>query len=72
MPCGYIENGACFLFFLRLCIVAEFKMVLISLLPDNASPECNLTLNCAYYMGEIAMTLRKVSCCTLRVTVLKF
>ncbi|KGN59264.1 splicing factor 3B subunit 3-like isoform X1 [Cucumis sativus] len=30
-------------------------------LEDNASPECNLTLNCAYYMGEIAMTLRKGS-----------
>ncbi|CAK7342213.1 unnamed protein product [Dovyalis caffra] len=25
------------------------------------SPECNLTLNCAYYMGEIAMSIRKGS-----------
>lgn len=24
------------------------------------SPECNLKLNCAYYMGEIAMNIRKV------------
>ncbi|XP_048226057.1 spliceosome-associated protein 130 A isoform X2 [Ricinus communis] len=27
----------------------------------NASPECNLTLTCAYYMGEIAMSIRKGS-----------
>jgi hypothetical protein len=26
----------------------------------TGSPECNLTLNCAYYMGEIAMSIRKV------------
>ncbi|RVX09622.1 hypothetical protein CK203_012209 [Vitis vinifera] len=30
-------------------------------LEDNASPECNLTLNCSYYMGEIAMSIKKVS-----------
>lgn len=30
-------------------------------LEDNASPECNLTLNCAYHMGEIAMSIRKGS-----------
>ncbi|XP_027069184.1 splicing factor 3B subunit 3 isoform X1 [Coffea eugenioides] len=30
-------------------------------LEDNASPECNLTLNCSYYMGEIAMSIRKGS-----------
>lgn len=28
--------------------------------PDSASPECNLTVSCAYYMGEIAMSIRKV------------
>ncbi|XP_057982841.1 uncharacterized protein LOC131167852 isoform X2 [Malania oleifera] len=28
-------------------------------LEDNASPESNLTLSCAYYMGEIAMRIRK-------------
>ncbi|GAB2295437.1 hypothetical protein Dimus_029604 [Dionaea muscipula] len=28
---------------------------------DNVSPECNLTLNCSYYMGEIAMSIRKGS-----------
>ncbi|OAY43074.1 splicing factor 3B subunit 3 isoform X1 [Manihot esculenta] len=27
----------------------------------NASPECNLTLSCAYYMGEIAMSIKKGS-----------
>jgi hypothetical protein len=27
--------------------------------PDNASPECNLTVSCAYYMGEIAMSIKK-------------
>ncbi|XP_039016046.1 splicing factor 3B subunit 3-like isoform X1 [Hibiscus syriacus] len=30
-------------------------------LEDNASPERNLTLSCAYYMGEIAMSIRKGS-----------
>lgn len=30
-------------------------------LEDDASPECNLTLSCAYYMGEVAMNLRKGS-----------
>ncbi|KAL8463769.1 hypothetical protein ACS0TY_033641 [Phlomoides rotata] len=30
-------------------------------LEDNASPERNLTLNCSYYMGEIAMSMRKGS-----------
>ncbi|PON82419.1 Cleavage/polyadenylation specificity factor, A subunit, C-terminal [Trema orientale] len=30
-------------------------------LEDNASPECNLTVSCAYYMGEIAMSIRKGS-----------
>ncbi|XVE96196.1 hypothetical protein REPUB_Repub02eG0200900 [Reevesia pubescens] len=30
-------------------------------LEDNASPERNLTLTCAYYMGEIAMSIRKGS-----------
>lgn len=30
-------------------------------LEDNASPECNLTLSCSYYMGEIAMSIRKGS-----------
>ncbi|KAM7505591.1 hypothetical protein LguiB_004495 [Lonicera macranthoides] len=30
-------------------------------LGDNASPECNLALNCSYYMGEIAMSIRKGS-----------
>uniref|UniRef100_A0A5B7BX94 Putative pre-mRNA-splicing factor prp12 isoform X4 n=1 Tax=Davidia involucrata TaxID=16924 RepID=A0A5B7BX94_DAVIN len=30
-------------------------------LEDNASPECNLTLSCSYYMGEIAMSVCKGS-----------
>ncbi|KAI3471505.1 hypothetical protein Pfo_028155 [Paulownia fortunei] len=30
-------------------------------LEDNASPERNLTLGCSYYMGEIAMSMRKGS-----------
>ncbi|KAA8518334.1 hypothetical protein F0562_015783 [Nyssa sinensis] len=30
-------------------------------LEDNASPECNLTQSCSYYMGEIAMSLWKGS-----------
>ncbi|KAL8147181.1 hypothetical protein AgCh_004777 [Apium graveolens] len=30
-------------------------------LEDNASPESNLALNCSYYMGEIAMSIRKGS-----------
>ncbi|KAK2985367.1 hypothetical protein RJ640_029324 [Escallonia rubra] len=30
-------------------------------LEDNASPECNLMLSCSYYMGEIAMSIRKGS-----------
>ncbi|KAL3534006.1 hypothetical protein ACH5RR_007527 [Cinchona calisaya] len=30
-------------------------------LEDNASPECNLKLSCSYYMGEIAMSIRKGS-----------
>lgn len=30
------------------------------LLSDTASPECNLTVSCAYYMGEIAMSIKKV------------
>ncbi|XP_073525723.1 uncharacterized protein [Phyllobates terribilis] len=29
--------------------------------PDNASPEANLTLSCSYYMGEIAVSVRKGS-----------
>ncbi|KAI3967397.1 hypothetical protein MKW92_005185 [Papaver armeniacum] len=28
---------------------------------DNASPECNLTLSCSYYIGETAMSIRKGS-----------
>ncbi|KAK4757393.1 hypothetical protein SAY87_018694 [Trapa incisa] len=28
---------------------------------DNASPESNLTLSCSYYMGEIAMSIKKGS-----------
>ncbi|KAE8125287.1 hypothetical protein FH972_020114 [Carpinus fangiana] len=30
-------------------------------LENNASPECNLTLSSAYYMGDIAMSIRKGS-----------
>ncbi|XP_020540869.1 splicing factor 3B subunit 3 isoform X2 [Jatropha curcas] len=30
-----------------------------NLTESNASPESNLTLSCAYYMGEIAMSIRK-------------
>lgn len=30
-------------------------------LENNASPECNLTVSSAYYMGEIAMSIRKGS-----------
>ncbi|KAB1222445.1 Splicing factor 3B subunit 3 [Morella rubra] len=30
-------------------------------LENNASPECNLTLSSAYYLGEIAMSIRKGS-----------
>lgn len=30
-------------------------------LEDNASPECNLTPNCVYHMGEIAVSIRKGS-----------
>ncbi|RDX85125.1 Splicing factor 3B subunit 3 [Mucuna pruriens] len=30
-------------------------------LEDNASPECNMTLSCAYFMGEIAMSIQKGS-----------
>ncbi|KAI4300634.1 hypothetical protein L6164_033988 [Bauhinia variegata] len=30
-------------------------------LEDNSSPECNLTLSCAYYMAEVAMSIRKGS-----------
>ncbi|XP_077213126.1 cleavage and polyadenylation specificity factor (CPSF) A subunit protein isoform X2 [Tasmannia lanceolata] len=30
-----------------------------SLLEDNASPECNLTQSCSYYMGETVMSIRK-------------
>ncbi|GFY99854.1 cleavage and polyadenylation specificity factor (CPSF) A subunit protein [Actinidia rufa] len=26
---------------------------------DSASPECNLTRSCSFYMGEIAMSIRK-------------
>ncbi|GAB4851486.1 hypothetical protein Ancab_030888 [Ancistrocladus abbreviatus] len=32
-----------------------------SQLEDNTSPECNLTLSCSYYMGEVAMSIRKGS-----------
>ncbi|OVA07289.1 Cleavage/polyadenylation specificity factor [Macleaya cordata] len=28
---------------------------------DNASPECNLTLSCSYYIGETVMSIRKGS-----------
>lgn len=41
------------------------KLLIVS---DNASPECNLTVNCAYYMGEIAMSIRKVHLCTISLT----
>ena len=34
------------------------------------SPECNLKLNCAYYMGEIAMNIKKVIL-SLSVTVIQ-
>lgn len=37
-----------FFFFFLLCV------------SDTASPECNLTVSCAYYMGEIAMSIKKV------------
>lgn len=30
-------------------------------LEDNASPECNLTVSCSYYLGEIAMSIKKGS-----------
>ncbi|XP_057486313.1 uncharacterized protein LOC130772478 isoform X5 [Actinidia eriantha] len=30
-------------------------------LEDGASPECNLTRSCSFYMGEIAMSIRKGS-----------
>lgn len=30
-------------------------------LEENASPECNLTLSCSYYMGETVMSIRKGS-----------
>ncbi|KAK4272631.1 hypothetical protein QN277_021156 [Acacia crassicarpa] len=30
-------------------------------LEDNASPECNLKLRCAYYMAEVAMSIQKGS-----------
>ncbi|XP_021738312.1 pre-mRNA-splicing factor prp12-like isoform X1 [Chenopodium quinoa] len=30
-------------------------------LEDNASPECNLTVSCSYYTGEIAMSIKKGS-----------
>lgn len=30
-------------------------------LEENASPECNLTLSCSYYMGETIMSIRKGS-----------
>ncbi|KAF8398576.1 hypothetical protein HHK36_017507 [Tetracentron sinense] len=30
-------------------------------LEDNASPECNLKLSCSYYIGEVAMSVRKGS-----------
>ncbi|PSS13770.1 DNA damage-binding protein [Actinidia chinensis var. chinensis] len=30
-------------------------------LEDSASPECNLTRSCSFYMGEIAMSIRKGS-----------
>ncbi|KAL6986955.1 hypothetical protein U1Q18_012714 [Sarracenia purpurea var. burkii] len=33
-------------------------------LEDNASPERNLTRSCSFYMGEIAMTIRKVRSCS--------
>jgi hypothetical protein len=29
--------------------------------PEYSSPESNLNLNCAYYMGEIAMSIKKVN-----------
>lgn len=29
--------------------------------PEYSSPESNLNLNCAYYMGEIAMAIKKVN-----------
>ncbi|KAG8371805.1 hypothetical protein BUALT_Bualt12G0001400 [Buddleja alternifolia] len=43
----------------------EGSVVVLScanLLEDNASPERNLTRSCSYYMGEIAMSMRKESC----------
>ncbi|KAF7804184.1 splicing factor 3B subunit 3 isoform X1 [Senna tora] len=30
-------------------------------LEDNASPECNLTLSCGFYMAEVSMSIRKGS-----------
>ena len=45
------------------CIALLLAMLILMLMPfpDNASPESNLTLNCSFYMGEIAMSISKVS-----------
>lgn len=56
----------CLLMNLEAAIVSDRKasiavLTSASQLEDNVSPECNLTLCCSYYMGEIAMTIRKGS-----------
>uniref|UniRef100_A0A7C9EGM7 Cleavage/polyadenylation specificity factor A subunit N-terminal domain-containing protein n=1 Tax=Opuntia streptacantha TaxID=393608 RepID=A0A7C9EGM7_OPUST len=56
----------CLLTNLETAIVSDRKgsiavLTSASQLEDNVSPECNLTFCCSYYMGEIAMTIRKGS-----------
>ncbi|EYU39984.1 hypothetical protein ABFS82_10G175900 [Erythranthe guttata] len=56
----------CLLMDVDTAVVSDRKGSLVVLscanhLEDNASPERNLTLSCSYYMGEIAMSMRKGS-----------
>nr|XP_011467138.1 PREDICTED: pre-mRNA-splicing factor prp12 [Fragaria vesca subsp. vesca] len=58
--------GDCILMDVNTAVVSDRKGSIAVLscadyLEDTASPECNLTVSCAYYMGEIAMSIKKGS-----------
>ncbi|XP_062002924.1 uncharacterized protein LOC133720570 isoform X1 [Rosa rugosa] len=58
--------GDCILMDVNTAVVSDRKGSIAVLscadyLEDTASPECNLTVSCAYYMGEVAMSIKKGS-----------
>nr|XP_016450640.1 PREDICTED: splicing factor 3B subunit 3-like [Nicotiana tabacum] len=69
LACGLVGDGLLVQIHqtaVRLCVPTIFKSFTCFLkiwlcFTDNSSPECNLALTCSFYMGEIAMRVRKGS-----------